>query len=220
MQFIPDNISPAFIRIFRTYTWYLFKRRFNSVLLHNNYKPQDNKSTLYYFNHTSWWDGLIPFLLNEYEFHQTGHAIMELEQVQKIKFFRKIGAYSIDRSNIKSSLISLNYTIDVLSKTGNSVFIYPQGTIVSPTEPITLEGGLAWLYSQLPDHVDLVPGALFMHTFNSDKPTLKINIGKPVTVSKKDSRKEITGQLTHILQELYSKTSHHDDPTEYRTFVK
>ena len=193
--------SPIFTKIFRYYVWYLFYRRFSKVWLDQGYYPEPFQSSVYYLNHNSWWDGIIPLLLNEFRFRQNAMAIMDERQIKKHPFFRKIGAYSIDRSNPKEALKTLQFTVDLLQKERTSVFIYPQGHIIDPCEPIAFEGGLSWLYTHC-ENVDFVPIALHQHTFNSDKPELFIKSGKPANFSRNLHKKELIRGFEHSLTDL------------------
>ncbi len=130
---------------------------------------------------------------------------MELKQVKEIRFFKWIGAYSIDRDNPRSSMHTMQYTLDVLKTPKSSVYLYPQGKIESPHSPIKSEGGLGWLAKNLPDNADLVPGSILMHTYKSDKPTLLISIGEPLSFDKSESRKSITASCENKLDNKFSQ---------------
>lgn len=126
--------------------------------------------------------------------------------MKDIRFFKWIGAYSIDRSNPRGSIQTLQYTVDKLQVPGNSVFLYPQGKIVPQHTPIQLESGISWLAERLPPHADIVPGAIFMHTQNSDKPELLLNMGSPVSFDITQNRKQQTRYFADILQEMFHQT--------------
>lgn len=178
---IKSEPSPLFLFWFRYYVKLLFYRRFDRVWLNQNYLPGKDRSTIYFLNHNSWWDGIIPLLLNEFHFRQHAGAIMDEEQIRKHPFFRKLGAYPIDRSTPGKAVKSLQFTVDFLNQKGKSVFIYPQGKLVDSNEPVIFESGLSWL-SKHCEGVDFVPVALHQHTYYSDKPSLFIKTGKPVVI--------------------------------------
>jgi len=183
LDFIPANESPLFIKSFRYYVWLLFKRRFTAVWLKQDYHPNNNAKTIYYLNHHSWWDGLIPLLLNEFRFRQQARALMEDEQMREHPFFSKIGAFSIKRSDKKSAIRSLRYAIRSFERPNASLFIYPEGRITPAGTAMDFEKGLAWLSRQLPA-VDLVPVGIHMHTIRHDKPELHLHVGEPVLTKK------------------------------------
>lgn len=220
MDFIPSDESSLFIKGFRIYTRFLFKRRFSKVWLKQEYQPDDNTKTIYYLNHHSWWDGLIPLLLNEYLFHQQARAVMEIQQMQKYTFFKKIGAFSINRNDKKQTLRALRYAVKSFERPNASLFIYPQGKITPPGSSLHFEKGLAWLSQKLPD-IEIVPIGIYMHTIRHDKPELHLWIGSSVDADSSLSKSELTQKfecdLENILEEL-RETAGFDD-TVYERFI-
>lgn len=191
MNFIPAEESSLFKKIFKIYTRWLFYRRFERVWIRQEYQPTDHSRTVYYLNHHSWWDGLIPFLLNEYRFHQQARAMMQKKQMQKYPFFKKIGGFSIDPVRPRSSIQTLRYAISSMRRKNASLFIYPQGEITPPSAPLEFKKGLAWLCQQLPD-CDFVPVALYIHTLRSDKPELHIFVNNKIEVDRDNPLSSIT----------------------------
>lgn len=178
-----NTTSPLFIRIFRHYTWLLFYRRFKYVWLKSNYIPAPGRSTLYYANHSSWWDGLIPLLLNEFYFRQEGRAIMEDKQMERYRFFKKIGAVPINRSNPRSALTVLQKSAEFLNHPGRSLYFFPQGRIYTECHPLEFEKGLSKLTQMLSEGVDIVPFAISITTIRYDKPELFLKTDEPVELS-------------------------------------
>ena len=200
IPFIPAQESAGFIFFFRQYVKWLFKRRFHRIWIHQEYKPLPDDKTVYFLNHSSWWDGLIPFLLNEFLFHQNGRAMMEDKQMINYGFFKKIGAFSVNRDDKRKALRSLRYALESLKRNNASLFIYPQGKIVPEHYTnLEFENGIGWLHNKCPD-CQFVPVSLTMHTMRSDKPELFINISKQVELDTGLSVQERTKQLQHILQ--------------------
>lgn len=220
MDFIPAKESPLFISVFRYYTWFLFKRRFKAVWLKQNYHPQKKSKTIYYLNHHSWWDGLIPFLLNEFRFHQQARAIMEDTQMRKYGLFQKIGAFSVNLENKRSIATSLRYAVRSFERPNASLFIYPQGTITPAGSTLEFEGGLTWLSQQLP-RVDVVPIGIHIHTIRHDKPELHLHTGNPVSVNSNNSKEKITKKFEQelaVILESLRKTGGFDN-SEFERFV-
>lgn len=217
MDFIPASESPFFINIFRIYTWWLFKRRFSAVWLKQEYEPCSVCKTVYYLNHHSWWDGLIPFLLNEYRFHQQARALMEDEQMKTYKFFRRIGAFSINRHDPRKAITSMRYAVQSFRRDHSSLFIYPEGKITPIGSSMKFEGGLAWLSTKLLD-VHFVPIGSYMHTIRNDKPELHLHVGSPTTFKESMSNDERTRlfekTLDQMLEELREKAGFDDSDFE------
>jgi 1-acyl-sn-glycerol-3-phosphate acyltransferase len=201
LDFLPAKESHIFIKLFRLYCWLLFKRRFKKVWLKQEYEPCSECKTIYFLNHHSWWDGLIPLLLNEYRFHQQARAMMEERQIKQYPFFQKIGAFSISRDDPQKTITSLRYAVQSFERKHSSLFIYPEGIITPPGSTMDFEGGLAWLSNKLPD-VDLVPVAIHMHTIRYDKPELHLHVGRPVRVDKSMSSNQKSRVFEKILDQM------------------
>ena len=209
LPFIPARESQLFISVFEIYCKWLFWRRFESVSIESDYHPVKGQKTIYYLNHNSWWDGLIPFLLNQRLFRQNARGMMEDVQLHRYKFFRRIGVFSINLSSPRSSMQSLRYAIQSMERTNAALYIYPQGKIVPfSTGSLNFRKGIGWLAKKLPQ-ADLVPVGIYIHTKVSDKPTLEISVGDAVTISRHKPAEEINQtleeELSNILQQMVSR---------------
>ncbi len=213
LDFIPAKESPLFIKTFRIYVRLLFKRRFNRVWIRQEYHPNEKSRSIYYLNHHSWWDGIIPLLLNEYRFQQQARALMEDKQMKRYGFFKKIGAFSINREDPRKVVTSLRYAVQSMKRENASLFIYPEGSITPVGSELSFEGGLAWLHDKLPD-VDFVPIGIYMHTIRSDKPELHLHVGQKVKMNQglgKDSKTQIFEQNLESLLDQLRETAGFDD---------
>ncbi|MFH5885016.1 lysophospholipid acyltransferase family protein [Halalkalibaculum sp. DA3122] len=215
MEFIPAKESTWFIALFKWYTWFLFKRRFSRVWIRQRYQPENGQKTVYFLNHSSWWDGLIPLLLNEFRFHQQARALMEDRQMERYRFFRKIGAFSINRDHPRKAITSLRYAVQSMQRPGASLFIYPEGEITPLPDPPQFQGGLAWLHSKVKSsEVDFVPVAICIHTIRSDKPELHIEIGEPAVppcdASNEEKTRFFERRLGSMLERLRSVAGFED----------
>jgi len=216
-NFIPANESKWFISIFDLYVRNLFWRRFKNIAIDQQYQPGKESKTIYYLNHTSWWDGLIPFLLNRKLFKQNARALMEDKQMMQHKFFSKIGAFSVNLSEPRAALKSLRYAVDSLKRNNSSLFIYPEGKIVpfSPKKP-EFQKGLGWIAGHTPDS-DIVPIGIYIHTARHDKPELNIKIGPAVTFNSEQSSEDLNllfeKNMQQILIDLQTKA--HSNPEQF-----
>lgn len=202
-QFIEANESRLFISLFGWYVKWLFRFRFKQIWIKQDYYPESDSRTIYYLNHSSWWDGIIPLLLNRYLFNQRARAMMEDKQMLRYTFFRRIGAFSVNLDAPRKSGRSLRYAMESMKRDNSSLYIYPEGKIVpfSVKKP-EFEGGLTWLARQLPE-VDIVPVGIYIHTIRHDKPELHINIGQKVeTNGAIESKQQLQQKLESSLQLL------------------
>jgi chlorobactene lauroyltransferase len=87
---------------------------------------------IFYCNHAYWWDGFWSQLCTELWFRQNLYIIIEEPQLRKHRFFTRVGAFSIDRSNARSAVRTLDYAASCLlspSSGQNALWIFPQGLI-------------------------------------------------------------------------------------------
>lgn len=206
MNFIPADESRYFISFFSWYTRWSLKRRFRQVWVKQKYQPIPESRTVYFLNHNSWWDGLIPLYLNQHFFHQNARAMMEDKQMQQYTFFSKIGAFSINLEDPKASVQSLRYAVKSMQRNNASLFIYPEGEITPVSESAPkFKNGLAWLYANLED-IDFVPIHIYMHSFRSSKPELYLSIGSSVDHDKLLDRNELTNLFEQDLHRIIQNT--------------
>jgi len=204
-SFLPARESALFSKIFEWYTDWLFWRRFDAISIQCNYKPAPGQKTIYYLNHNSWWDGLIPFRLNQKLFRQDARGMMESKQLKQYPFFRRLGVFSIDLSSPRSSMQSMRYAVDSMRRENASLYIYPQGKIVPFTaEKPEFKKGIGWLAKKVPD-ADIVPIAIYIHTEESDKPRLEILIGQTIELDRKQPANQLSQILEKNLHELLKK---------------
>lgn len=217
MDFIPAKESPLFTRIFSVYVRFLFWRRFKRIWIRRDYHPSPGSRTVYYLNHHSWWDGLIPLLLNESLLNQKARALMEDKQMARYPFFKKIGAFSINREDPAKVLRSLRYAVKSMNRDRASLFIYPEGQITPAGSSLSFEGGLSWIHARI-SGVDFVPIGIYIHTIRQDKPELHLHIGKAVSLPPKSGRDEKTRifeqRLEEILEDLRNKGGFDDSDYE------
>jgi chlorobactene lauroyltransferase len=217
-DFIPANESKWVITIFDLYVRNLFWRRFKNIAIDQEYQPGEDSKTIYYLNHSSWWDGLIPLLLNQKIFKQKARALMEDKQMRDHKFFSRIGAFSVNLEEPRAALKSMRYAVDSMKRQNSSLFIYPEGKIVpfSNQKP-NFQKGLGWIASRTPD-TDVVPIGIYIHTARHDKPELFIKVGPSVTFNTKSTADELKllfeKSLQDILIDLQQKS--HTDPRQFK----
>jgi chlorobactene lauroyltransferase len=218
-DFIPAQESAWFIAIFDWYVRFLFRRRFHRVWFQQNYFPSSGSKTIYFLNHTSWWDGLIPLLLNRKIFKQKARAMMEDRQMKQHSFFKKIGAFSVSLENPRSAIKSMRYAVNSLDRPNSSLFIYPEGEIMPfTTDQIEFKKGLAWIADKRHD-TEVVPIGIYFHFAKSDKPELFIKIGEAIKYNDSDDTEELNSlferRLSGLLGDL-KKESHSGDQSYQR----
>lgn len=96
----------------------------------NAFPPIDSDAGLLLSpNHFSWWDGFFIDFIIRHGINRKLYIMMLENQLVRHRFFRKVGAYSIDPSNYQSAMESLEYTRHILQNPANLVVLFPQGEI-------------------------------------------------------------------------------------------
>lgn len=143
---------------------------------------------------------------------------MEDKQMREHSFFKKIGAFSVNLENPRSSIHSLRYAVDSMNRPNSSLFIYPEGRIVpfSSKKP-SFKPGMGWIAKQCPQ-VDVVPIGIYIHTARHDKPELFIRIGKTVSIEHSNNAEQLNDlfeqTMGKLLKELQNDT--HKTPEQFQ----
>ncbi|MBU2492495.1 MAG: lysophospholipid acyltransferase family protein [Bacteroidetes bacterium] len=158
------------------------KKHFSHFYLVNNY-PQVNKESPLVItpNHISWWDGFfIDYICNK-EVGRRIYVMMLEEQLRKYKFFRKLGAYSVNLGNGFSVKDTILYTREIVSDPANVTVIYPQGEI-EPFEkrPMVLKEGIKLFVKGNQGNVIVLPVGFKIQYYNEKKPAVIIRFGEPL----------------------------------------
>ncbi|MGN7359239.1 lysophospholipid acyltransferase family protein [Paenibacillus sp. SAF-054] len=174
--------SKPFERWFTIYNrYYLIGRRFRSFGMTGNVDPPDagDRPVLYMMNHSTWWDGLLVCLAVRQRSAREHYMMMEERQLRKYGFFRKLGAYSIDRERPADIRASLRYTASLLRQ-GAGAWIFPQGEIRHVEErPLRFKPGIGLILKLVPQTV-VVPVTLYHGFGRHEKPEASIRFGDPL----------------------------------------
>ena len=193
--------KPSFNRLFRFYQEnYLIPRHFHTVEMKGELDLTDDTPVLYIANHSSWWDGLLVYQIFETFSTRDHYVLMTQEQLENYRFFRKLGAFSIDPSNRKDIITSLTYAKDLMAE-GKAVWIFPQGRIMNQDiRPLPFMTGIGYLLKKS-GYAAVKPVSLHYSFYEHQKPSASLIFGESV---KKDwsalSRHEIADELRLILE--------------------
>lgn len=168
----PKN-NKFFRWFFSRYIKVLIRRNFQAVN-YNSITVAADRSVLLVANHFSWWDGFILYYLNAKLLKKNFHIIVLKETMQKVKFFKYLGAFSVSR-NSRKIVDALAYAARLLNDPQNIVVIFPQGKLYSNfTTNLKFEKGVVKIIAQANDKFQLVTAATFIENFNHKKPVVNI----------------------------------------------
>jgi len=138
--------NKGFEIIFNIYNKYLLKKNFFKIhLLNNELFLNRNKElpSVIFANHSNWWDGLIAYYLSYHLWKCDAYMMMDLKQMKKYRFFKWIGAFSVNKESNTDSVKSLNYSIDLIKDNSKVLWIFPQGEMKHhDLRPINFQKGI------------------------------------------------------------------------------
>ncbi|MHA6482454.1 lysophospholipid acyltransferase family protein [Paenibacillus sp. strain BS8-2] len=144
----PDR-SERFITLFGLYNKrHLLPKHLHTLAVKGTIDAQSSGApVLYIMNHSSWWDGMIVcHAITQLSAPGREHyMMMDEKQMAKFRFFRKLGAFSVDKTTLRGMAESLRYAEGLL-KGGHNVWLFPQGDIRHlEARPLRLQSGAGYL---------------------------------------------------------------------------
>jgi chlorobactene lauroyltransferase len=209
-DFLKDTPSPFLYGLFSRYIQYLFKFSFHKVRFYMEQPLEKSSSYLFLMNHYSWWDGILPMLIHSKlipDFNPKG--MMDENQLKRLHFFRKFYVFSVNRTNPRKAIASINYSKDHLSKPGNCLFLFPQGAIFpNDSSLFQIETG----YQHIVKHNDLVkmmPVFSYIETMKGRKPNLWIRFGTELhpSLNSFNVQSRLTEELIQLKKEAHEESN-------------
>lgn len=193
--------NSLFEQLFFFYNTHLLKKHFHGIFV--KYPEDLPDQALLFANHSSWWDGLVLFHLNKRVLKQDIHVMMHEKGLKDFRFFRRLGAYSVNRENPRDILESLRYGAHLLNSQ-KTACIFPQGDEKhQELRPLGFMPGILSL-AEKADAVPLLPIAFYYTFGHQKKQAIYIKIGKPLFLH------EISGetrkQKTALLEKQFTFT--------------
>lgn len=184
-----------FNKLFATFV----TRRQVRPTFHNLYVRADDVPTpgLFLSTHSSWWDGLIMYMLNEHYLHHDTHVLMDEAGLRRFPFFRHLGAFSIQKGRRSEVLASLTYATELLQD-GKSVWMFPQGQeFPQEYRPLEIGSGATFLLTDAPVTLCAMYYAFSRHA----EPIVYVRFRRhDVRSTKRRAQKE---ELAQALETLY-----------------
>lgn len=198
-------IEPVFDRLNRS----MLKKHFSGLHCSGleHVRALDRSLPIILFgNHSCWWDGLIEFFLSREVLDVDAYLMMEEKQMRRYRFFRWIGAFSVDRSSAREGVRSLRYAADLLTVPGRVLWIYPQGVMLpNDVRPLVFSSGVVRLLEMLP-RAQLIAIAHRYEFLKAQRPDAFVAFGPPRLVEGCTSGKSLLpvlqAELTALLDRM------------------
>jgi 1-acyl-sn-glycerol-3-phosphate acyltransferase len=172
----------------------------------------DERSTLYFANHVSSWDGTIANYIS-YTYLQQNSFIMALEQTMVPRTTRA-GLFSVNPLDRFSATQTLRYSVRLLQEVPRcALWIFPQGTLLPfHKRPLDFQKGAAIIFSQVKE-VRLVPVVFYYALIRHSRPEAFVSFGEPLNLAPNANLSRLTSQLEVCLVENLDRLS--NDLTNY-----
>jgi 1-acyl-sn-glycerol-3-phosphate acyltransferase len=158
---------------------------------------RDPRGTLFLANHSNWWDLFLVHALNQ-AIPVDGYGMMEHFNMLRFGFFRRIGAFSVDRTDPGSVRASLAYASGLLQRPRAGVWIFPQGKIeTNDARPLVFQAGIRALVRRA-GPVRVVPVAFRYEFWQDERPEALVRFGTS-RVEDREGLTDLIPRLEHAL---------------------
>ncbi|MGF7030611.1 hypothetical protein J2T17_001516 [Paenibacillus mucilaginosus] len=96
--------------------------------------------------------------------------MMSEEGLRRFRFFRRLGAFSVDRGSLQGVKDSLRYAAGVLEGERRALWLFPQGDIRhGDVHPLGFHSGIGYLLREVPG-IQVVPVSFYYCFLQDQKP--------------------------------------------------
>lgn len=146
-------------------------------------------------NHLCWWDAFVVVALDE-ALGTESYCLMDAANLQKLPFFRWIGAIELDRQRPKVALRDLKASAGLADRPGRALWMFPQGEHTpAHLRPMGLKAGITVLTKAAPE-VPVIPVSMNHLYREAPEPSIVLSFGEPI-----DARQHRGRALLPVLEE-------------------
>jgi len=202
---IPANKNKVSERVFARINRRMLRRHFHAVHCAGMEHVQQldrSRPIILFGNHSCWWDGLLEFFFSHEVFGFDAFLMMEEKQMARYKFFRWIGAFSVNRDSPRDGVASLQYAASLFDRPNRVLWIYPQG-VMRPNDyrPLGFYRGVSRLPGML-GGAQVVPVAHRYEFLMQQRPEAFTLFGTPLDCGGSEDAKQLAERLETLLTEL------------------
>ena len=178
--------SPILFRLFAYYLRLRVRRGFHAMRLSGGLPVvPGGQPVIVFANHPSWWDPAVFIILGDRLFRgRPGYAPMEADALRRYGFFRRLGAFGIEKNTTQGARRFLEVAHAVLAERGAGgramIWVTAEGDFTDPrVRPVRLRPGVGHLARSIPNAV-LLPLAMEYVFWNESRPELLLRFGAPI----------------------------------------
>jgi len=181
------------------------RSRFNSVRLSGAETMESLDRALpiiIYGNHSCWWDGFVEYYISYGLYGLDQYIMMEEKQMSRYRFFRWLGAFSVNRDSPREAALSLRYAMSLFDRPGKILCIFPQGVMrPNDSRPLAFYPGLGRIAAGI-GKAQLVPMALRYEFLSEQRPDILVRLGPVKVVETPGDHEALTRECEDLLTEL------------------
>ncbi|MDQ2864802.1 MAG: lysophospholipid acyltransferase family protein [Candidatus Eremiobacteraeota bacterium] len=190
----------GFPSAFERYVRWLVRRSFATVWIHRDAERLPPSGYVAAANHSSWWDGFIPFLLHRQQRPDSPFAIMMHDaELRRFPIFRWAGAFSVDSRSPRTGRASIYYAGDE-ARNGAGVWIFPQGRFQRNARAEDFSSG--FVHAARRAGVPIAPVAMQFLMTEKQRPEAFVDIAPTVDASLRDARVRTAAAIDERLQRI------------------
>jgi hypothetical protein len=196
----PADVLPALpnplVRLwFDWYCGHALRKHFHRVHLYGDAPFDPARATLYVANHVGFWDPIVVDHLIRRTRPQPPFAMADLAQVRRHPFFRRVGAFSVDRTRPRDGMRAVRYAAQLLNGGPNAVLIFPQGGAEpADARPLRFETGVERILALAPTASVMVV-ALRYEFWTDQRPELLVDVSAGAGRTTGELQRQMTERL-------------------------
>ena len=184
-RLIPARPSKLITNWFVRYVMRLFRRRFHSFRIASDglrtFRDLESskRPAIVLLNHSAWWDPLVGVVVAQGEnTRRPLLAPIDRKQLERFKFFRKLGFFGIDPEDPEALADMREYVIDAFQADPRTwLWLTPQGRFTDVRSPVRIRPGAARIAAAIPD-VDVISLTIEYVFWQDSKPEVLIRFAR------------------------------------------
>ncbi|MBV8901780.1 MAG: lysophospholipid acyltransferase family protein [Verrucomicrobia bacterium] len=191
----------SFVLFVRVLIWLALRRRFQGIYLVGSERLKElgrQQSLVACANHTNWWDGFVVGLLTAQRLRKRFFVLQEERHLRRYWFFRFAGAFGVDLDAPEKVVATVRHAQALLRQPGTAVWIFPQGKLMAPDEPVRVRRGATFIAALA--GVAILPCALRYAFRDQENPFVFIAFGRPLPAPVAEGT--LQAELERLVQEV------------------
>ncbi len=195
---LPAIPNPLVRLWFDWYCGHALRSHFHRVHLYGDVPHDAGRPTLYVANHVGFWDPIVINHLIRRERPQAAFAMSDVVQVRRHPFFRRVGAFSVDRTRPRDGMRAVRHAADLLNGGPNAVVIFPQGGVQpADARPVRFEGGAARVLALAPAAAVVVVAVRY-EFWTDQRPELLVDVSAGTSRDTDGLRRQLTERMDAV----------------------